>query len=1351
MGSKPNWLRYTSILALVLFLAEVVPFIPTAQVVTQSSNNITIAANVNELGPGQVVVVAINDPSEPNDIGFIVQNLRVYVGTTLIPVTNQTVYVLEKGTIYYLFLTATPNVSYSTMSANKVGLANSMFVYSGYNSNMKAQVNMTLNLNLTYSSTYMTYQYHLPSSLKGLIYNNASKTVSTVNTLNLWPDTNSTSASEITVSFTQPGVTTVQVQLQNLEDQDNSYCPTLVLAPTAQSFLSQVGFLPFNSSIPVMYEDDYLQAVPFSNNTFVYVNNEKPVYVAQNVTYPSIAIGQNVNTTIFADNVYPSSITQFGVAVYDGNYTMYTTTVVTNSTYGTLTSGQVTPAYVNGASYYRDTVKDHVPGLNTPVQMTFTDFVGFSNDISSTISFSPITVKSFSFSVSSPGTLTVYAPDNVTNMSETISLPATAVLQYVSNGSTINATTIILSEEAPGSPYFTLTFTISYGKYGSVSSSGAVTVTPSEYSKTRLVINATNDIGASYYVLGYKHNVNSSGIGSITVYTPTLSIFSPTTQYVTNTTRTLTFVFNEPNLKFGVPTTLKVSNEDLVYNGTTVATAKISILYPNGTTKSYNLTHFGITTLTSPRGNGTFFITIVRSELPTSLPAGTQLTLQIDDKIVIQTLTASYIFQVIVPTVLLQGPTTGYSSSIVVYLPNLEGSGYTHTVNVLVEDNAYAQTNPKAVLIARVTIYLDNSSLRLIPDQSYPITVTETAADSGNFTGSFTYYVNSTGYLYINNMSTGLKASKIIGGAFNVSYTSSATSQTATGMASVTTAGITLATNVSTSESGKAINVSVVAPGLVKSHTSSIEFPLEVQALLWNGYSSTLVPVHETMYVKEISKGNETFMGILYLGNQSIANSTSLAINNLAGNGYTVAPSTTVYVNFTNEISRFSTTTSLVPSYHQVAVSVVDTVSGFNLGIYNVKIITPSPAAFDSNIVINISSPLFSLFKHPIPGNFSLTSMYESVVGAPLSTIEAKVSGQVLTESDIMSIASSHTAYFNTSPVPYYLIYVKMTSWNGVPNSFMSGALNVNFTDQVYLSGNMYSFTQITVPNRFGIEQVVAGYTTLTIASNIQSLQIGVVSPIVSIYYNGVNITANPSLALSFPNTSTGILANITVYSPSSATKYSSINVTVTNPATGVKTYVTLPEKGLTGYYEGNLRIVSTSYYSLYAGQPGVISVAPGKVNNISVISTINIGKAYIKGVKTLVDVSGSNYFFVGKIILKPEVTALTVINVSTGKPVSLSNLMTGKTYELLFNMTNVGTVTSTVYAVVEVTVNTSVVLPPEVFVESIAPGTTVTFGPEWTPTMAGSYNVTILLFSNPSLTVPYVPGKYVYAATVSS
>ncbi|NON61294.1 S-layer protein SlaA, partial [Acidianus sp. RZ1] len=891
MGSKPNWLRYTSILALVLFLAEVVPFIPTAQVVTQSNNNITIAANVKEVGPGQVVVVAINDPKETNDIGFIVQNLRVYVGTTLIPVTNQTVYVLEKGTIYYLFLTATPNKLYGEARQNRVGLANNMFVYSGYNStNMEAQVNMTLNPYLTYSSTSMMYQYQLPSSLKGLIYNNASKTVSTVNTLNLWPDTNSTSASEITVSFTQPGVTTVQVQLQNLEDEDNSYSPALVLAPTAQSFLSQVGFLPFNSSIPVMYEDDYLQAVPFNDSTFVYFNGT-PVYVAQNVTYPSIAIGQNVNTKIFADNEYPSFVTQFGVAVYDGNYTMYTTTVVTSSTYGTLTSGQVTPAYVNGTSYYNDTVKDHVPGLNTPVQMTFTDFVGFSNDISSTVSFSPITVKSFSFSVSSPGTLKVYAPDNVTNMSKTICLPATAVLQYVSNGSTINMATITLKEEAPGSPYFTLTSTISYGKYSGIEYSSAlsevaVTVTPSEYSTTRLVINAKNDIGASYYVLGYKQNVNSSGIGSITVYTPTLSIFSPTTQYVTNTTRTLTFVFNEPNLKFGVPTTLIVSGKDLVYNGTTVATAQISILYPNGTTNSSALSNFGIKTLTSPSGNGTFFITLVRSELPTSIPAGTQLTLQIDDKIVIQTLTASYIFQVIVPRVLLQGPTTGYSSSVVVYLPNLEGSGYTHTVNVLVEDNAYAQTNPKAVLIARVTIYLDNSSLRLIPDQSYSITVTETAADSGNFTGSFTYYVSSTGYLYINNMSTGLKASKIIGGAFNVSYISSATSQTATGMASVTTAGITLATNVSTSESGKAINVSVVAPGLVKSHSSSIEFPLEVQALLWNGYSSTLVPVHETMYVKEISKGNETFMGILYLGNQSIANSTSLAINNLAGNGY---------------------------------------------------------------------------------------------------------------------------------------------------------------------------------------------------------------------------------------------------------------------------------------------------------------------------------------------------------------------------------------------------------------------------------------------------------------------------------
>jgi hypothetical protein len=114
-------------------------------------------------------------------------------------------------------------------------------------------------------------------------------------------------------------------------------------------------------------------------------------------------------------------------------------------------------------------------------------------------------------------------------------------------------------------------------------------------------------------------------------------------------------------------------------------------------------------------------------------------------------------------------------------------------------------------------------------------------------------------------------------------------------------------------------------------------------------------------------------------------------------------------------------------------------------------------------------------------------------------------------------------------------------------------------------------------------------------------------------------------------------------------------------------------------------------------------------------------------------------------------VTGFAIISVATGKPVEPTNLTAGQTYELFFNLTNEGTVKTTVYAVVEIKLNTTVVLSPEVFVETISPGQTVTFGPEWTPTMAGSYNVSIVLFSNPQLTIPYVPGKYVYTVEVSS
>ncbi|MDT7901741.1 MAG: S-layer protein SlaA [Acidianus sp.] len=1376
MGSEKNWLKPVSLVILALFIGELFVIIPPAM--AQAGNQgPSMNVNVKEIFPGQVILVEITCPQKSNDSAFVASNLHIYVGTTPIAVNPNDVYVLEKGDIYYVFLTATPT------TPTTLTLACHVTVCSGHSSNGLAYVKVcktsqTLyNGCLIYSNAAMAYQYKLPPSYAKVIYNNESKTVSYVTPINLYTycPTGITQYN-VSITYSPPGFTPITITLNNLLVKSNHYKPTLEFTPSVNSFMKEVGYLPFNSSIPTYFLDCILQADPFQglscNGTFVYykAGNYVPAYTAQKIYYPAICTNvEAVNTSIVMDNEYPESVQVFGLGVYTGNFSMETTTVPTavNPMYATLTPGEYTPAHVTGAQYYTDAVTHKIVKPDTPVNINFEDAFGYSSSLSATTSFSLISITPFSVSVLKPATLTVYDPDNVTNMSKVDCIKVTVALVCKATGVVLAMCSHEIPEMAIASPYFTSTITLSYYttnkiQYCSSNNRFIIKILPAYYSKTEILINATNGIGASYWIESSTIPVNSSGVGTITVSPSTLSIYSPSVEEVSNTTNVYEFKWCEPNLAFGVPTTLTISGYDVEYNnGVTVANANVTIVFPNGTVHTYGLSKFGINQLTSPTGNGTFFITLLKSEVESAIglshiPAGTKIELNIYDCITATPLSAEYVLQVIAPVIVVCTP-TAHGTSVVGYIPNLCGSAFKHYVSVQVQDVAYASESPTSVVTATATICIYNAT-SVFPVYVTSMSLTETGPDTGYFNGTF-YYCVQKGKLYIDGNPAGAHACicKLIGGRLLVVYTSPATNQQVYACIHLEIAPVMLSVNTTTAMSGQAVNVTIYAPGLKPApNFMNIKIPTGTlyvceQALGWNGYSTTLKKFIGPAYLIQPYANSSMFIGIISLGNPTVTTTTTLGITNIFQPGYTAAPQTTVFFNFTNEISRFSTTTGITHDYHEVSVFINDYNSTFNLGLYNLSIINPPPAGPFGSLIIELTSPIFQYLQHPTPGT-SFGKPCSCIIEQAISTIEAKVSGQILTRCEAISIGFG---FYCAEPMPFYYIFIPMCPWNGEPQVYKPHHLNVNITDTVLLSGNKLSFNEVTVPcpSRPGVTAIASGYVTYTVASDIATLPIGIAKPILTIYYNGENITDNPTLALSFPNTSTGSIVDLSLYSPSTATSNTSFTVTVCND--GVKTTVTLAEEVIngvyTGYYTGELRVVCKQYYSFYAGQPNVIEVFPCTVNNVSVKLAAKITCAFVDGVEHEFIVSACSYFFVGKIIVKPMVTGFAIISVATGKPVEPTNLTAGQTYELFFNLTNEGTVKITVYAVVEIKLNTTVVLPPEVFVETISPGQTVTFGPEWTPTMAGSYNVSIVLFSNPQLTIPYVPGKYVFTVEVSS
>ncbi len=101
------------------------------------------------------------------------------------------------------------------------------------------------------------------------------------------------------------------------------------------------------------------------------------------------------------------------------------------------------------------------------------------------------------------------------------------------------------------------------------------------------------------------------------------------------------------------------------------------------------------------------------------------------------------------------------------------------------------------------------------------------------------------------------------------------------------------------------------------------------------------------------------------------------------------------------------------------------------------------------------------------------------------------------------------------------------------------------------------------------------------------------------------------------------------------------------------------------------------------------------------------------------------------------QVTKFTLL--FNGSPVT--SMQVGKSYDLLFNLTDNGNVNETVYGALEVLMNGTPVQPEVIAQVSLAPGQSVQVGTLFTPTAPGNYTIVFIPFQNNILSIPYNQG----------
>jgi len=561
-----------------------------------------------------------------------------------------------------------------------------------------------------------------------------------------------------------------------------------------------------------------------------------------------------------------------------------------------------------------------------------------------------------------------------------------------------------LAETSAGSGVFSENLTVNIGSSPSISptSSGTivVTLTPSELSKVQIRATAYTDFG-NYFYFGYLTNETNAST-PITILATELTPVLPTVTTVSNSTSVYEVNYSEPNLPNNVnsETLLNVNGEELKYNGIPVANFVVIVTVPGSPPVTFNLGKFGYSNLVS--SNDVFTVTISESQLLTALaalgisnlPSGTTVEFGVNDLISPVPANITYSLTTVPVKTLVTVPTSSTpSSSGTAYLPSVVGSSDTHTISVLVQDTAYAATSPASVLSPTAFLYLKlaNGSYYIFPTtgkDSTSLSLTETAPNSGNFTSTVTYYYNGAD-IVINGFS--IPANEMVGAILTVSYTSLSSHTSSNATVTFSAASMTISTSVTSANPGSPLNVTVNAPGLIKSQTSTFTTSnvLFVNFTAWNGMGPAGVKSVNgySLRLSEMAPGSPYFTAMVYLGNTSA--SPVAGINSLTSglSGYTVAPGTTVYFYSVNSLSTLSAASGVVVRYHPATVSV-------NTVAPKVSIVNPSPSSPFATLNVSVTYPLFSLFSNILLwGAQALSPQYQrSPIFWPTSRQQTQVS-----------------------------------------------------------------------------------------------------------------------------------------------------------------------------------------------------------------------------------------------------------------------------------------------------------------------------------------------------------------------
>ena len=1363
-----SYQKSLGIAVLAVFLASVLVGLPIGAQVSSTSNGTSIAANVGYLSPGQVVLIAITDPGLVSTFKVVsngavnrtgLTNAAEYIlnSTVIQGSTSKTLHSLVNGNssyvlfikgtnTFWIFLTNTTianNQSIDGLYLNITSNSNGTFLYNneGYDNG---------NPYLYYSSSGNYYYYKLPNTIGPVLYNDRSSSNipagSNVGVVNVNVD-NIAEKQSINILYTPIEGGTDEITLSYFTSE-------------SVSLTSSQSTVPLNSTWVGTVQDPGALIDPLRGNTYFLANFSAKQFgnldlFFENISYPGVIPGFDLGVNVSASMALPSSDNSlFGIIpalnqnVYNGSFQIYLSSVPTNLNYAN--PGTFLP-YVN-ATQYDYLIKNHLFGQFTPISITVTDVLQESASASVTGAIMPSKIAVSSVSTKTSGAVTLNAFDNISNFSASKSLLVNVSVVYTSNGSVLAYNkSITLAETSAGSGVFSENLTVNIGSSPSISptSSGTivVTLTPSELSKVQIRATAYTDFG-NYFYFGYLTNeINAST--PITILATELTPVLPTVTTVSNSTSVYEVNYSEPNLPNNVnsETLLNVKGEELKYNGIPVANFVVIVTVPGSPPVTLNLGQFGYSKLVS--SNDVFTVTISKSQLLSALaalgirnlPSGTTVEFGVNDLISPVPANITYSLTTVPVKTLVTVPTSSTpSSSGTAYLPSVVGSSDTHTISVLVQDTAYAATSPTSVLSPTASLYLKlaNGLYYIFPtgEDSTSLLLTETAPNSGNFTGTVTYYYNGAD-IVINGFS--IPANEMVGAILTVSYTSPSSHTSSSATVTFSAASMTISTSVTSANPGSPLNVTVNAPGLIKSKTSTFTTSnvLFVNFTAWNGMGPAGVKSVNgySLRLSEMAPGSPYFTAMVYLGNTSA--SPVAGINSLTSglSGYTVAPGTTVYFYSVNSLSTLSTASGVVVKYHPATVSV-------NNVALKVSIVNPSPSSPFATLNVSVTYPLFSLFSNmpPVGSTGSLSSV--SALSDLLAYVQAANSGQLL------NFPSSFSYYYKNSTTFY--VTIPMTLWSGRPGQYTLGYLNVNATDSVTVTNYVYSFSQVVFANR----GIVSSVASLSLSTGSPLTINAIVPPAIEEMYGTTNITESSINVAPFPNTTRGILVNITVYAPDAVQNPNvgsngrNFNVIITNPATHVTTTLTVAEIRNSPYYTGELRVVPAADYSSYAGQTGVISVASGQVNKISVVVDVTTGSAYVNNVQTQFTMTGSSYFYVGSVVAKPTIISSQVVSVSTGQPVT--TLTPGQSYEITFAEKNTGNVNATVYAIIEIEVNGTVVTSPEISITTLSPGQISSIGTIWTPAAAGTYKVTIILYQNPELSIPYVPGTETLTLTVS-